>query len=85
MGRGARGEGEGAYAQTARSRTAQPAAHAELAANGVVQCALGKAPRALLQQRGTREKRSLGNWAHLRRRYRRLARIHLVLFRRAYT
>ena len=41
--------GEGAHAQTARVRTmcdAQPAAHAELAANGVVQCAPGRAPRS---------------------------------------
>ena len=65
-----RGEGEGAHEQTARARIvrdAQPAAHAELAANGVVQCAPGKELHDLLQQRGTREKRSLGDWSHLRR------------------
>ena len=43
--------GEKAHAQTARARApcvrdAWPAAHAELAANGVVQCATGRAPRS---------------------------------------
>ena len=41
--------GEGARSKGARERTvrdAQPAAHAELAANGVIQCAPGRAPRS---------------------------------------
>ena len=38
--------GEKAHAQTARARDAWPAVHAELAANGVVQCATGRAPRS---------------------------------------
>ena len=42
-------EGEGARSNGARARTvrdAQPAAHAELAANGVIQCAPGRVPRS---------------------------------------
>ena len=51
--------GEKAHAQTARActvRDAQPAAHAELAANGVVRCALGRAPRSTAAAWDKREK-----------------------------
>ena len=43
---GGAGRGRGGDAQMTRACTAQLAAHAELAANGVVQCALGRAPRS---------------------------------------
>ena len=48
-------------------RDAQPAAHAELAANGVVQCAPGRVPRSTAAVWDMRET-SLGDWSHLRQR-----------------
>ena len=51
--------GEKAHVQTACARTvrdAQPAAHAELAANGVVRCAPGRAPRSTAAAWDKREK-----------------------------
>ena len=50
--------GEGARSNGARARTvrdAQPAAHAELAANGVIQCAPGRTPRSTVAAWDKRE------------------------------
>ena len=49
-GRGERGR---AHAQTARAVVTRPAPHAELAANGVVECASGRALRSTAEARET--------------------------------